>query len=270
MGTLAACSPASGALTSPPPSSVEAGDSTPTATIVWFPPTATWTPYPTILPSATPVPFPGIGAVTFSDSFSDPTVWSNAKAASDGGNNIIVNRQRLTIALNVSPASLTSVRQQLLLTDFYTEVQANVNRCDGADAYGLLVRAADSNYAYRFVLACNGQTRVERVRGGEVIPLQNWVPSGDVPPGAPGQVKIAVWAAGVELRFFLNDHYQFTVLDPVFRNGSVGLYASASSPVGMNVSFSNLVVRAVDYVSPTPTATPSRTPTPTRTPRATP
>ena len=101
------------------------------------------------------------------------------------------------------------------------------------------------------------------------MPLQDWVLSGDV-PGVPGQVKMGLWAAGVEMRFFLNGRYQFTVIDPVFKNGSLGVYANASSPDGMNIGFSDLTISSVAYVSPTPTATPSKTPLPSRTPRPTP
>ena len=112
--------------------------------------------------------------------------------------------------------------------------------------------------------------RVDRVRGGEVYPLSKWELSGDIPISLPGKVKIGVWAAGAELRFFLNDHYQLTVFDPLFKSGVLGYIVNATSEIGMNVSFSNLLVNDVSYVSPTPTSTPSKTPLPSRTPRATP
>jgi hypothetical protein len=242
----------------------------PTATIIWFPATATWTPFPTIQASATPLPFPGLGAQVFSDDFSDPKNWPGAKPESDGGNSIILERNRLTLAINIPPATLYSLQNGLLLKDFYAEMTVSVNRCSGADAYGMLFRAASQAYAYRFVLNCTGQARVDRIRGGTVNPLQNWLPSGYVPPGAPGEVKMGVWAAGAEMRFFLNGRYQFTVIDPVFKNGTLGAFASASSAEGMNISFSNLTVNSVDYVSPTPTATASKTPKPSRTPKPTP
>ena len=88
--------------------------------------------------------------------------------------------------------------------------------------------------------------------------------------GVPGLVKMGVWASGSEMRFFLNGRYQFSVIDPLFRTGSLGFYVNSVSPDGMNINFSNLVVYSVDYVSPTPSLTPSKTPTPTRTPRPTP
>jgi hypothetical protein len=168
------------------------------------------------------------------------------------------------------PVNLSSLNKELMLTDFYAEVNVSVNRCFGPDTYGLLFRAASEAYAYRFLLNCSGKARVERVRDGTTVPLQDWLVSGDAPPGAPGNVKMGIWAAGVEMRFFLNDRYQFSIVDPLFKSGGLGVYLNASSQEGMNISFSNLTVSSVTYVSPTPTVTPSRTPLPTRTPRPTP
>jgi hypothetical protein len=242
---------------------------TPTATIDWFPATATWTPFPTTESSATPQLLPGLGSQVYRDDFSDLKIWSLAKAQSSGGNSIILNSNLLTLAINVPPATLFSLNNDLALTNFYAEMTVSANRCFGADTYGLLFRAASGDYTYRFLLNCMGKVRVEQTRGGRTVPLQDWVLSGDV-PGVPGQVKMGLWAAGVEMRFFLNGRYQFTVIDPVFKNGSLGVYANASSPDGMNIGFSDLTISSVAYVSPTPTATPSKTPLPSRTPRPTP
>jgi hypothetical protein len=210
---------------------------------------------------------PGLGAQSLADDFSDPLAWQAAKTESDGGNDMIINRNRLTAAINIAPAYIFSLRNGLFLKDFYAEVTVKVNRCAPGDSYGMLFRAAGNADLYRYTLGCNGQVRAERMQANKVIPIQNWLPSGDAPRAAPGEVTLGVWVAGVELRFFLNGHYQFKVIDPVFHNGTLGLFANGVNPNGMNVSFSNLVVRDVGYVSPTPTATPRKTPTPTRTPK---
>ncbi len=239
----------------------------PSATIVWFPATVTATPF--LPPAAAPSleAQPGRGAQSLLDDFSDPQAWQAAKTESDGGNSIIVNRNRLTASINVSPAYTFSLRKGPILSDFYTEVTVSVNRCTPGDSYGMLFRAAGNADAYRYTLGCNGQVRVERLQANKIIPIQNWLPSGDAPFAAPGKVTLGVWAAGVELRFFLNEHYQFNVIDPVFHSGALGLFANSVNPEGMNISFSNLTVQDVSYVSPTPTTTPRKTATPTRTPR---
>ncbi len=263
---LIACAPARDSTAPASATAIETGTplQTATATIDWFPATATATAPPQVQATSTPQPLPGLGEQTLADDFSNPSLWLNAKNQGDGGNSIIITNKRLTLAANVSPVFLFTLRPDLLLTSFYAETQAYVNRCEGADAYGLLLRAASRDYAYRFIINCKGETRLERVRGGEVYPLSSWEPSGDI-PFAPGQVKLGAWLAGVEMRFFLNDRFQFRVLDPVFKNGSLGMFIDSRSPVGMNIGFENLVISRVDYASPTPTSTPTRTPTPTRT-----
>jgi hypothetical protein len=256
---LPGCIPVSFAPTQPPATATEAA--TPSPTIVWFPPTATWTPAPVFLPSPTIDPLPGAGAIILTDDFSDPSLWTLANTAA---NTIIVDRNRLTLAANSAPMALFTLRTNTLLTNFYAEVNVSVNRCEGNDSYGLLFRSAGQYYGYRIALACNGQLRLDRLRG-ETIPLQNWLPSGDAPPGAPSEVRIGVWVSGVEMRVLLNGHYQFSVIDPLFANGTLGFFVDAKSAAGMNISFSDLIVREVFYLSPTPTMTPSNTPKPTRT-----
>lgn len=241
--------------------------STPTATIVWFPPEDTRTPFPTPVSLPTLNPLPGRGILSFSDDFSDPAPWQSAKTQATGGNDVIISRNRLTIAINVMPAYVFSLHSHLLLRDFYAQVTVDLNRCDVGDTYGMLFRALGNQDSYRYALGCNGQVRVERLKGNVVSPLQNWLPSGDAPVTAPGQVILGVWASGVEMRFFLNEHYQFSLIDPVFRFGTLGLFSTSTSANGVNISFRDLSVYEVGYVSPTPTATSTKTPTSTRTPR---
>jgi hypothetical protein len=269
---LSACQPVPASEPTPtlPPPTDTPTSAPPTETIVWFPATATWTPFPTLVPSATPNPFPGLGAQTFADDFTDPAAWTFAKTEGDGGNNVILNRDRLTLAVNVPPAFIFSVNKSLALRDFYAETSVRVNRCAGTDAYGLLFHSQGDYYAYRFVVNCKGETRAERMRGGEIMRLLDWVPSGDAPPGAPGLVKMGIWVSGAEMRFFLNGRYQFSAVDTTFKTGTLGFFVNAASAGGMNVSFSALTVNEVSYVSPTPTLTPSRTPRSTKVPTPTP
>lgn len=273
---LSACAVPAGELPASPAGQTRAsapaemGTGLPTGTIVWFPATATWTSFPTIQASATPELFPGLGSQVYQDDFSDLQTWSLTKTESSGTNSIILGRKRLTLAINAPPAALFSLNNELALTDFFAEITVSVNRCFGPDVYGMLFRAASGAYTYRFLLNCSGKTRVEQTRESRTSPLQDWVLSGDAPPGAPGLVKMGVWAAGAEMRFFLNGHYQFSVIDPVFKSGSLGVFANAINPDGMNISFSDLRINSVVYVSPTPSATPSKTALPSRSPRPTP
>ncbi len=264
---LSACQPAGGEPTAQTPPPMDTVLPTETPTIVWFPPTATPTVAPNLAPTATLNVLPGVTDVIFTDDFSDPSHWqvsSSAKAAS------IIEGNRLTLVVRAPGASIMTLRNEPFLRNFYAEVTARTSLCSGTDDYGVLFRTASGNDYYRFALACDGTEQVERVRTGQSSPLQPAVPSGDAPPGSPGEVRIGVWAVDNEFRFFLNGRYQFTVSDPLFKTGTLGFFARSNGENDVSVSFSDLVVSEVVYASPTPTPTASKTSKPTRTPRPTP
>lgn len=223
---------------------------TPTPTIVWFPPSATATRLAMPTYTGTPEMSPGIGAILLEDTFTNKTVWDIA--ASDSGS-AAINRNRLTLA--VQPGYyLASMRRELPLSDFYAEITARPSLCRGEDNYGWVVRGVGSSF-YRFVLTCNRQIRAERITGGTRLPLQEPLPSGDA-PGAPGEVRMGIWAVGNEMRLFLNGRYQFTVLDPSFPAGALGVFVRSTGDTPVTVSFSDLAIYEVDYTLPTKTPIP--------------
>jgi hypothetical protein len=198
----------------------------------------------------------GLGGLIASDDFTDPGEWDTA--VSDEGS-ASVSRTRLTLAVQPG-VYIVSLQRQMVLGNFYAEITAKPSLCRGADEYGFLVRASAVTY-YRFALTCDGQAHAERISLRERHDLHEPVISGDVPPGAPGEVRIGVWAAGPELRLFLNGRYQFSFTDRNLSSGTVGVFASAQGDTPVTVTFSDLRVRSVDYTPPT------RTPVPTKTPR---
>jgi len=235
----------------PSPLPTATATATVTPTIVWFPPTETNTPIPTQIVVPTPEERPGLGEVLFSDNFDQPELWNTADSNTASA---IVERNRLTLAISKPGFAILSLRKEPSLGDFYAEITASLSLCRGRDQYGLLVRVSSAGDYYRYAVNCAGQVRLERVRSGQPYPVQDWLPSGDAPPGAPGEVKIGVWAVGSEMRFFLNDRYQFTVRDPLFWQGMLGVFVQSAGADPLTVSFSELVVYAVS--NPSPTATP--------------
>src|SRR5688500_1384071 len=245
---LVACLP----LEATPPTATPVPTNTlpPTPTIVWFPPSAT----PTLLafPTYTAMPemSPGIGSVTLSDDFSNDSTWDTG--VSNRGS-AAISRNRLTLAAEPG-AYLESLRRELTLGNFYAEITARPSLCRGDDTYGILVRGIGLNY-YRFILSCNSQVSSERVNAGVKLSIHEPVTSGDAPPGAPGEVRIGVWAVGSDIRLFLNGRYQFSINDKSFPSGALGVFVrSADNP--MSVTFSDLTIYEVDYASPTRTPMP--------------
>jgi hypothetical protein len=180
---------------------------------------------------------PGIGKVRYTDDFTDPKNWS------DLGTDYIRDG-RLTLAAS-QDTYLMSLHQELLVSDVYAEVKVHLSLCRGADEYGLLVRATPTSY-YRFTLNCNGEVWADRILNRARSPLQTPLSTIDAPRSGPSEVMLSIWAVGREMRFFLNGHYQFSADDPVMPAGSLGVFVRASKDAPITVSFTDLVVRAVD------------------------
>ena len=224
----------------------------PTPTIVWFPPSETPTAQPVITRRPTPERKPGIGSLLVTDDFSSRSLW-NPAASEDA--TIELGRNRLTIAVQPG-VNAFRVRQGPLLTDFYAEVTARPSLCRDQDEYGLLFRAPSNAAYYAFVLSCDGTARAERVRFNRAYPLQSGIPSADVPLGAPGEVRLGVWVSGSEMRFFLNERYQFSATDPALKAGSVGVFARSRGQTPVTILFSDLSISDVTYIPPSSTPTP--------------
>lgn len=248
VAVLSACLPINPAVLTETPAPTERVLAT--ETIVWFP--ASPTPTRMTLPTLTPTPdlSPGIGNVIVEDDFSDDEVWDTA--ASDNGN-AALSRNRLT--LTAQPGYyLSSMRRELPLSDFYAEITARPSLCRGEDTYGLIARGV-GGFFYRFLLTCSGQVRAERISGGTKLTIHEPVPSGDA-PGAPGEVRIGLWAVGNEMRLFLNGRYQFSVTEGTFPQGALGVFVRSEGETPVTVVFSDLVVYEVDYTLPTKTPIP--------------
>ncbi len=260
---LSACSPA----IAPLPTATVTVSPQPSATVVWFPATNTPTPHPTVVVQPTADQRPAVGAVLFQDDFSNRKRWGTQNGASG---NIAYGNGNLTVAATGVKTTLTSLRAETLITDFYLEIEVSPSLCRGIDSYGLLFRANTMFDSYRLVVSCQGQLRLEKLRAGQVTVLQPWTLSGQIPPGAPQSFRLGVWAVRNDLRLFVNDVYEFGVRDNSFRTGGMGVFARTSSDSAVTVSYSNLTVYTIDLerVPPTPTITP--TPAPTARPSATP
>lgn len=193
----------------------------------------------------------GIGSVILNDDFSDDSVWDTA--TSDQGT-AAISRNRLTLAAQPG-IYLVSMNHEAVLEDFYAEITARPSLCRGDDSYGIIIRATGDSF-YRFTLTCNSMISMERIKSSVRLLMQPSIPSGDAPPGAPGEVRIGIWAHGSEMRFFLNDRFQFGISDPSSPSGAFGVFARGAGDTPVSVIFSDLIVYDVNYVEPTKTPAP--------------
>jgi len=214
-------------------------NATPTATIVWFPPTPTQTAFPTPVITPTEDMRPKLGGILLEDDFSTESDWSLAQSQTGS---IAYGKDELTIAIGETNAYLFSIREEPIFTDFYLEITAEPNLCTGLDEYGVLFRVSPTVDYYRFSLSCDGQVRLDRVSGGQASSPQPWLLSGAVPPGAPSSSRLGLSAVGDEMRFFVNGQYQFSVNDPLLTSGGLGVFARSVNKRAVTVNFSDLVV----------------------------
>jgi len=223
----------------------------PSPTIVWFPPSATPTLKAVPTHTSTPEMSPGIGSVIFSDDFSDASTWDTA--TSDQGS-AAISRNRLTLAAQPG-VYLVSMNREAVLGDFYAEITARPSLCRGDDSYGIIIRSTGTSF-YRFTLTCNSTVSAERYRSSVRLLMQEPSLSGDAPRGAPGEVRIGMWAFGNEMRLFLNGRFQLSITDPSSPIGSFGVFVRGAGDTPVSVTFSDLTVYDVDYVPPTRTPSP--------------
>lgn len=221
---------------------------TPTA-IAWFPPTDTPPAIQVATQEPTPERKPGVGEVLIVDAMTSATHWN---ASSAGPAPVTVSAQGLTLSAEPGKPAVVSLHRSAVLDDLYIELTARPSLCKGEDAYGLAIRSLSEVTYYRFAAVCDGTAAAERVSRGAARAMQPPIATADVPSGAPGEVRLGVWALGSEMRFFLNGRYQFTVTDASYRVGAIGVFAQASGGTPVVVTFSDMEVRRLIPLTPTP------------------
>ncbi|MBE0699206.1 MAG: hypothetical protein IH586_19975 [Anaerolineaceae bacterium] len=258
---LTACLPAEASPAPVPPTETATATPLPSATIIWFPATPTYTPFPTREITPTQDLRPEIGGLILEDRFDDPQSWATSRTAVGS---VAFGQKELTLAVASPRGSLISLRAEPQLSDFYLEIDSLPSLCRTDDNYGLILRATSRFDYYRLLVNCNGQLRMERLKNEKPVLLQDWITSGQIFPGGMIRLRLGVWAQKDEMRVFVNDIYQFTVQDPVWPAGQVGVFARSAGDTPLTVNFSQLKIFSLNgsaLVPSTGTATP---PNPTR------
>ena len=216
--------------------------SNPTATIDWFPSTETPTKLPTVTRTPTPDLRPNLGDVLLEDDFSDEENW--LLPAGEDSSAAIVNNH-ITLVLSRPEWFLYSLRNEPVLGDFYAEITASPNLCSGEDEYGVMVRVTPAFTYYRFVISCDGRAKVVRVSHSGARVIVPWESSAVIPSFAPRESRLAVWAVGEDIRFFINDQHLFSIRDTVLGEGDFGVFVRTSGETAISVNFSDLVILEV-------------------------
>lgn len=240
---LAGCAPLGPAF--PTPSITPATPSaTATATVIWFPSTAT----PTSLPAATrvleslPTPAPVPETQLYADSFDEAGGWVLGRVAAGSA---LLGKSELTIAVARPRGYIDSLLEGYTFGDFYLEITASPSICRGDDEYGILLRVTPEADYYRYGLTCDGRARVDRIYNGQASSPQPPLSLAAIPAGAPSNVRLGINAKGQVLEFFVNGELLFTVRDSLFYSGGIGLFAHAGGADAVTVNFTDLVIYSI-------------------------
>jgi hypothetical protein len=245
---LAGCGPSGGALapTALPTGlpATPAAPVTPSPTIDWFPPTSTPTIAPTQPITPTPNPRDARGPAILADAISNQP-WSAGKSAAGA---ITRSGSELTLAVSAARGTLTSFLGAPELGDASLEVAVDPSLCRGADSFGLLLRSTGQSSFYRWSITCDGTQTLERVKNGAFLALQPPIPRA----GPPTPTVLAVSLSGQDLRFFIDDVYQFSIKDPLYTTGRLGVFARSAGDTPLTVTFSSFSVYSLSSLTPSP------------------
>jgi hypothetical protein len=185
---------------------------------------------------------PGVGNLVFEDNFDSPGAWSLEQNANG---TVAIGLNELTIAIIQPKVYISSSRSEPVFDNFYAEITTSPSLCVGLDEYGMLFRMRSTGDFYRYSLSCDGQVRLDRVVGGTAGSPQPWIESASVPRGAPSISRLGIWAVDRELRFFINDEFQFAVNDPYHSSGYFGVFTRSADDNAVTIGFSDLKVYQV-------------------------
>lgn len=229
-----------------PPTATSTQTPLPSPTFDWFP--ATPTPTLIAIPSPTPQPtlegsLSGITEIRVDDDFSDEGLWETPQGQSG---NVAFGTQNLSLAVARPDATLTSLSQHLLPSDFYLELTVQTSLCEPLDQFGIVFWQVANTDFYRLMVNCAGQYRLELIQGGQNFVLHDWEAAAQMALAAPATNRLALWVRDGQLQFYINDVFQFEERIAQDRNGTLGVFARTVLGPAMTVRFSDLQIYRVE------------------------
>lgn len=240
--TAAPTSPPSATL---PPSATPALTATPERTETPLPsgtPTVGPTPSPTAPPLPEDDPRYGLNLAVpdLQDSFNQRYGWyeyADANAAT-----ITWERGQMTVIDHQTDGFVWWSTSGQTAADFYAEVTATVDECQGKDAYGLAVRIGGTGYdrGYTLEFSCDGSYRVRRFISGQLPEvILDWTSDARIETGAGAQNRPGFLANGPQLAVFANNELLAEFEDLSYIFGNFGLFADAQNTPDLTVQFTD-------------------------------
>jgi len=187
---------------------------------------------------ATPLP-PG---VLFTDDFSNPQSGWDVRRDSDAVTDYLSGEFVIMVG---KPDTALWSKPNRYMTDVSVEVDAREVAGPDDNLYGVICRYQDSDNFYRLVIAGNGYAGITKRAGGtvSVISGPNLMVSNAVQRGQATN-HIQAICQGTQLTLYVNGEMVAQATDGDFTAGDTGLLAAAGKHPGIEIHFSNYVIKA--------------------------
>jgi hypothetical protein len=107
--------------------------------------------------------------------------------------------------------------------------------CSGADRYGVLVRAPDTDQGYVYGFNCSGRYRLYAWDGENYRPIQEWTNSTALRSGANQTNVLGIWLVGDTIKLYANGQLLAEFTDNQFSSGQFGLFIGSPDNLGFTV-----------------------------------
>ncbi len=218
----------------------------PTPTIDWFPATPT----PTLQAITSPTPQPtrgglreGIVALIVDDDFTDQSLWETYQSSFG---NAAFGAQNLTLAVSQENASLTSLSQHSLPSNFYLEVSIQTSLCQPSDQIGIIFWRQSQGEYYRLLVDNSGRYRLEVAQGGQNVVVHDWETANQMELATQATNRLGLYVNEGQFQLFINDAFQFSESIARDRDGGLEFFARTINGNAMTVRFSDLQIYQVE------------------------
>jgi hypothetical protein len=215
---------------------------TPTATVVWFPPTDTPAATPTQDYTPTPEVLVQLGDVIYEDPFLSSEGWTLPETQRG---EINIGNGEMNIIINEPGSYFDGFLDQPSVTNFYAEITTNPILCSPVDEYGFLFSVSGINQYLRLAINCSGEVRLDRLDAGSTTLLFPRTRIASIPAGALSVTRIAVIVIADQIHIYINGDLISSLEGQINRRGSFGVFGRSSGDTAMTVSFSDFVIREV-------------------------
>ncbi|GAB4561936.1 MAG: hypothetical protein Kow0047_09660 [Anaerolineae bacterium] len=126
--------------------------------------------------------------------------------------------------------------------DFYLEVDTAHVAGPLNNEISVVYRFVDNDNFYLFSISSDGYYRLRKQVDGEFITVIEWTPSDAIEVGEETINRVAVYARGPYMAFFVNGILVDETQDSSLSSGSIGLAAGSFEEPGVEVAFDNLAL----------------------------